>query len=128
MPDDVAGAAKKRLAAGEARAALSLLYRGALSHLIYQMGQSPPVQKAQGSPCLLYRGALSHLIYQSFLEIPASATEGACLALVRKNRPGEEFLFFRELTQVWLEMAYGHIRPDTGQVASLCRKWSDYFA
>lgn len=100
LPDDVAGAAKRHLAAGEARAALSLLYRG----------------------------ALSHLIYQSFLEIPASATEGECMALVRKNRPGEEFFFFRELTQVWLEMAYGHIRPDTGRVAALCRNWSDYFA
>jgi len=100
MPDDIVGAARMRLAAGDERAALSHLYRG----------------------------ALSHLIYQSFLEIPASATEGECMAHVRKSRPGEEALFFRELTLVWLKMAYGHIRPDARQVMSLCREWGNYYA
>lgn len=100
LPDDITGAAKKHMAAGEARAALSLLYRG----------------------------ALSRMVYRSFLEIPASATEGQCMALVRKNRPGGEYLFFRELTETWLKMAYAHLKPDMSHLEALCLKWDDFYA
>ena len=100
MPRDIAGHAEKHMAAGDMRAALSLLYRG----------------------------ALSSLVYRSFLEIPGSATEGECRALVQKSRPDEEFRFFRELTETWLQMAYGHVKPERQQVEALCRRWSEYYA
>lgn len=100
MPEDIAGHAEKLLAEGDMRAALSLLYRG----------------------------ALSRLIYRCFLDIPASATEGECMALVRKSRPVEEARFFCELTKTWLQMAYGHMRPERRRVGALCRSWSDYYA
>ncbi|MFW6011531.1 MAG: hypothetical protein ACOC8R_00445 [Desulfosalsimonas sp.] len=100
LPDDIAAAAKKHMEAGEARAALSLLYRGALSRLVYRF----------------------------FLEIPASATEGQCIALVRKNRHNDEYRFFRELTETWLKTAYAHIKPDMGHVEALCLRWEDFYA
>ena len=99
MPEDISGHAKKHLAAGDTRAALSLLYRG----------------------------ALFSLVYRSFLDIPESATEGECRALVRKSRPDEEYHFFRELTEAWLQVAYGHMPPERRRVEALCCSWSDYY-
>jgi hypothetical protein len=99
MPGDIAGEAARLLEAGRVRAALSLLYRG----------------------------ALFHMIHESLLEIPASATEGECICMVRKHRPEMEARYFHKLTNTWLGMAYGHIRPHHQTVAFLLSGWGEFY-
>jgi len=97
LPADIANSARELLEQGDLRAALSLLYRGALARFIQQ-----------GCP-----------------RIPASATEGECLALVIDARSPAESEYFRTLTEAWIRLAYGHLLPGREQVASLCDKWQD---
>lgn len=99
LPDDIVGEVQTLLAGNNPRKALSLLYRG----------------------------ALFRLIFHTLLEIPKSATEGECVAIVEGNRDTEEAVFFKEMTQAWLNMAYGHILPDSSSVDTLCTQWSRFY-
>ena len=72
---------------------------------------------------LLYRGALARFVQQTDLEIPESATEGECLHLVDVSRPEVETGLFRRLTHLWLSLAYGHETPAEREVEQLCRDW-----
>jgi hypothetical protein len=76
---------------------------------------------------LLYRGALSREVHRHRLEIPGSATEWECMALVQAVRPAEEAAFFRQLTRLWMQLAYDHAIPSRGQVEGLCREWESVF-
>ena len=76
---------------------------------------------------LLYRGALAALIQQHKLEIPDSATEQECLALVTAMRDAEEANYFGLLTALWLHMAYGHLPPEDARIKTLCAQWQTYF-
>ncbi len=99
LPDDIAGEALKRLAAGDPRAALSLLYRG----------------------------ALSRFIHHHQLEITASATEGECLTLVEGATPRNEAGLFARLTGAWIHLAYAHLKPEAAAVKQLCDDWRATF-
>ncbi len=81
----------------------------------------------RGALSLLYRGALFRLVYLYYLEIPASATEGECVSIVKKSREADEIDFFKELTDVWLKMAYGHIRPERHIIEALCNNWDKIY-
>lgn len=98
LPQDIPSAALRLLQDGDPRAALSLLYRG----------------------------ALAALIQQHKLEIPNSATEHECLALVAAVRNAEEANYFARLTGLWLHMAYGHLPPEDAKVEKLCAQWQTY--
>lgn len=95
LPDDIVAAARALLERDDARAALSLLYRGALTRFVQQ--NNPP--------------------------IPASATEGECLERVINARSESEGEYFKTLTSAWICLAYGHLLPSRQQVESLCNNW-----
>ncbi|MBL4847911.1 MAG: DUF4129 domain-containing protein [Planctomycetes bacterium] len=95
LPDDIARAAAKAQAKGDAREALSLLYRGALARLI------PDLE----------------------LKIDASATEGDCLAGVKKARGPAKY--FARLTKQWQLVAYGHRDLDASEIEALCAEYDD---
>ncbi|MEA3278613.1 MAG: DUF4129 domain-containing protein [Pseudomonadota bacterium] len=95
LPQDVPEAVRDLLARGEARAALALLYRASLTHLLERYG----------------------------LEMPAGATESEYLALVQRCRPPEETALLLRLTQAWQRLAYGHRAPSAEQIAALLHEW-----
>ncbi len=99
LPDDPAGEAERLVEGGDYRAALSLLYRGALSDLIHRHA----------------------------LEIHEGATEGECRELVANQLDGRLDDCFSGLTGVWLRLAYGHRPPDRDQALALCRSWRSCF-
>lgn len=99
LPDDPAAEARRLVAQGAFREALSLLYRG----------------------------ALVYLVTQEHIEIPDSATEGECERLVRSNRSAAEADYFNTLTNHWLRMAYGHIVPAEEPVVLLCQRWQEVY-
>lgn len=99
LPADLLAEIRKKLDAGEFRAALSLLYRGTL-----------------------YR-----LVFEALIDIPKSATEGECIRLVERHTDPSTARFFTSLTRVWLKQAYGHIQPDRETIDSLCAGWQGLY-
>lgn len=93
LPTDVGGAVAALWQRGQARAALSLLYRSALSRLAH--GQGVPIR--------------------------AASTEGECLALADQHLAAADHRFLTELVRAWQLTAYGGQLPQTTQVLSLCQ-------
>ena len=76
---------------------------------------------------LLYRAALSHLVTRENLELGAHATEEDCLRLCRKRLAPEVGAFMTRLTLAWQRMAYAAqpIANDTAR--ELCAGWGRHF-
>jgi hypothetical protein len=95
LPPDVPAAARNLFLRGQARAALALLYRGALAELVHRKG----------------------------MEIPASATEGDCLLAAREHLDAAPAATFRALTLTWQRLAYKDEAPDRNAFEALCEQW-----
>lgn len=92
LPDQIGATARELWARGETRAALSLLYRGALSRLVHQHG----------------------------VPIRAASTEGECVQLAsRRLGPGPSD-FFGRLVSAWQLTVYGARLPEAAAVMALC--------
>ena len=100
LPDDIPAAARARLAAGDLRAALSLLYRGALRCLIHERE----------------------------VEVSAGDTEGDCVRSVRRALPGAPADYFNRLVDAWRGLAYGRRPPDAPTATALVDEWARHFA
>ncbi|HEX6706756.1 MAG TPA: DUF4129 domain-containing protein [Albitalea sp.] len=92
LPADIAAAARTLWLAGEQRAALSLLYRGALSRLVHD--HAVPVR--------------------------AASTESECVALAQGALAGAGGAFVERLVGAWELAVYGARTPQTDGVLALC--------
>jgi Domain of unknown function (DUF4129) len=92
LPDDIGAVAWGMWERGDARAALSLLYRGLLSRMVYQY--SVPVR--------------------------GSSTEGDCRELSVKHLPDRQGQFAAQLILLWQRAIYGARTPTVDQVRELC--------
>jgi len=90
---------------------------GAAAAALWQRGE----QRAALS--LLYRGALSRLVHVHALPIRAASTEGECLALAQQRLDAPRAGFFKQLVAVWLPAVYGARMPEAAQALSLCREF-----
>jgi len=99
LPDDIAGTARALWQRGEQRAALSLLYRGALSRLVHDHG----------------------------VDIHSASTEGECVALARRALPAEGGAFFERLVGAWQVAVYAARRPDAASVSALFDGFDAHF-
>lgn len=99
LPDDVGAAAWKLWLAGEARAALALLYRASLASLVHAHG----------------------------VALHAGSTEGDALRLAGAALPPPGADFFAELTLAWLHLAYRHEAPALEEARALCEGWPRHF-
>ena len=108
LPEDVNAAALLLLQAGNKRAALALLYRASLAHLIY-----------------------------TGVEIEDGFTELECLQAMKtdlqsrhnKTPQDKDYIssrihYFSSLTVVWRRLAYGHFLPSEQQAHELCSSWN----
>lgn len=100
LPSDVAAAARAAMQQGQLREALSLLYRGALSHLVHQRG----------------------------LRIGGGATEGDVMRLARRLLPAATAGYFERLLPAWVDLAYAHRAPEAQRVEHLCNEYAAHFA
>ncbi len=92
LPDDVGAAAWALWQAGQAPAALSLLYRGALSRLIHR-----------------YR-----------VPITAAATEGECLDLARDRLEAGALRYLTQVVRAWQANTYGGRALSSAMGEALC--------
>jgi hypothetical protein len=95
LPTDLLGTARSTWASGQTKKALSLLYRGALSHLTHHLA----------------------------LPILPSDTERDCLHHVTQHQPPAIAHFFQHLTQVWTRTAYANQIPPQIEFETLCHHW-----
>jgi hypothetical protein len=92
LPGDIGLAARQLWLRGEQRAALSLLYRGALSRLVHDHA----------------------------LPIRAASTEGECVQIASRILPEHSSMFFARLVRDWQIAVYGAHTPETASVLALC--------
>lgn len=100
LPEDISSHALQLLRAGDTRAALALLYRASLFHLIY-----------------------------TGVEIHDGHTERECAQLMREHFANNSLAqkrveYFARLTRIWQRLAYGHLLPDAGLTENLCATWN----
>ena len=92
LPDEIGAAVRAAWLAGEHRAALSLLYRGALSRLAHGLG----------------------------VPIEDSSTEGDCIRLAEATLGDERSAFAARLIGAWQRAVYGNRSLPTPLVLALC--------
>ena len=95
LPDDIVTQAQIHWRAGGHRAALSLLFRG----------------------------AIRVLTEQNQLKIQDFATEEECLRKVRRKASKELSGYFTQLVRDWQKTAYGHRPPSNERFDDLCSQW-----
>lgn len=103
LPPDVAAAARHFLAAGDVRAALSLLYRG----------------------------ALVSLLRDGRFEVSPGDTEGVCVRQVARHYGGvaaPKPTTFAQLVAVWQRVAYARAAVARADVEQLIELWTPHFA
>ena len=93
LPPDIGQVAAQLWQRGERRAALSLLYRGALSRLVHGQG----------------------------LPIRAAHTEGECVQLAQARLPALPAAFFARLVAAWQLAVYAGRMPADDEALALCR-------
>ncbi len=99
LPENITEAALQLWHAGDTRAALSLLYRGALSHLATRGG----------------------------IALKASDTEGDCLQVATQSLEPLKSGYFARLTAAWQLAAYANRAPLVAEGEALCRDFSVHF-
>ncbi|HUG23118.1 DUF4129 domain-containing protein, partial [Piscinibacter sp.] len=75
---------------------------------------------ARGALSLLYRGALSRLVHLHAAPIRAASTEGECLALARGRLPDNAAAYVEQLVAAWQLAVYGARLPAQAQGLALC--------
>ncbi|HMT94271.1 hypothetical protein [uncultured Thiothrix sp.] len=100
LPADIAGTARQLWQAGQAREALSLLYRG----------------------------ALVILTHEEQLAIHTGHTEGDILKLAKPSTEVERYHYLRTLTKLWQTIAYAHRSPAPQEIEPLLAGWNQFQA
>lgn len=72
---------------------------------------------------LLYRGALSRLVHGHGVPIKAASTEGECVTLAKARLDAPRGAFVGTLVSAWQLAVYGGRMPDGTQVLALCREF-----
>jgi len=75
---------------------------------------------------LLYRGALAHLVHRLRAPLGPGATEGDCLDVAREALTSGAWDYFARLTRTWLGLAYGGRSAQAGD-RDLCAEWGGHF-
>ncbi len=75
---------------------------------------------------LLYRGALAHLVHRRKVSLSKGATEHDCLLKARQALPPASADYFARLTQAWQSVAYAGMVPGADS-EGLCSEWERHF-
>ncbi|WP_404484652.1 DUF4129 domain-containing protein [Pseudomonas sp. HT11] len=76
---------------------------------------------------LLYRGLLSHLLHDYNMPLKTADTEGQVLERVHQLQQPQLLVFSDELTRHWQNLAYGHRLPPLAAQQKLCSDWRALF-
>ncbi|MBS36484.1 MAG: hypothetical protein CMO26_11225 [Thiotrichales bacterium] len=76
---------------------------------------------------LLYRGALLNLVSSAQFDLPDSATEEDCLRVIGRSAGDTLTEYFTTLTRCWQRAAYAAHMPTDQDVRALCDDWRGQF-
>lgn len=82
---------------------------------------------ARGALSLLYRGALSRLAQHEHVTLKVSDTEGDCLQEVKRTQAAAISGYFTHLTTAWQTVAYAGRAPQALAGEALCREYTQHF-
>ena len=94
-----------------------------VAHRAWELWQNG---EARTAISLLYRGSLIVLSTQKGVEIRESATERECLNWVKQYEPMFHD-YFSKLTKVWQSIAYAQHFPNQQEFQQLCEEWKHHF-
>lgn len=94
----------------------------AAARALWQSGQ------ARAAMSLLYRGALSRLTVNDVVQLKASDTEGDCVHAVASVVTPPTGDYFKRLTQAWQTVAYAARTPAAAEAEQLCADFDQHFA
>jgi len=94
---------------------------GTAAAALWQLGEH------RAALSLLYRGALSRLVHQHAVPIRAASTEGECVALAAARLAPERSAFFGRLVSAWQLAVYGARLPESSSVLALCADFDTQF-
>ncbi|HEX7892474.1 MAG TPA: DUF4129 domain-containing protein [Ramlibacter sp.] len=77
---------------------------------------------------LLYRGALSRLVHAHAVPIRAASTEGECVELAEQRLDAHRSAFFARLVGAWQLAVYGARLPDASHALALCQDFDVHLA
>lgn len=80
-------------------------------------------QQFRAALSLLYRAALTYLVHERHLPLNSSHTEQECLRLCLQHEPQHRGEFFQSLTQHWVALAYAHQPLSEQDFNALCAAW-----
>ena len=95
-----------------------------LAQVALQLWQSGD---ARGALSLLYRGALSCLAQHENVTLKASDTEGDCLQEIAHTQAPSVSGYFAQLTAAWQTVAYAGRAPQALAGETLCREYTQHF-
>jgi len=72
---------------------------------------------------LLYRGAISWSVDSTSVELRDSDTERDCILKLEAISDCPHYEYFKDLTEAWLALAYGKVVPEHSFMHSLCTSW-----
>jgi len=76
---------------------------------------------------LLYRATLYHLMHDFSFRFYDSHTETECAAIVAVSSERRVVAYMDTLTHSWQRLAYGHRMPPDSQFRVLCQQWREIF-
>ncbi|MDR6916132.1 hypothetical protein J2X66_003001 [Pseudomonas sp. 3296] len=76
---------------------------------------------------LLYRALLSHLLHDHHMALKTADTEGEVLQRIEQLQQPALLAFSKTLTRHWQNMAYGHRLPPAHSQQELCDGWRTLF-
>jgi len=76
---------------------------------------------------LLYRALLSHLLHDHHIALKTADTEGEVLQRIEQLQQPALLAFSKTLTRHWQNMAYGHRLPPAHSQQELCDGWRTLF-
>lgn len=94
---------------------------GAAAHALWRAGQAPAALS------LLYRGALSRLIHRHAVPISASTTEGECLDLARGRLDAGALRYLTQVVRAWEASSYGNRALSDAMGEALCSGFATRF-
>jgi len=95
--------------------------------IVRQAQQDWAVGNERAALSLLFRAALSKLLHEYDCQFRDGDTETECCNEVAKLQNKGLTKFMQNLTVIWQQLAYAHIKPTKTIFNQLCKQWSGVF-
>ena len=76
---------------------------------------------------LLYRGSVFGAVHRHGVRLPKSATEGDCISAVDEQTAESHASFFSRVAYAWVWCAYGSTAPAEAAMEAMCSEWPAHY-